>query len=196
MNKFTSRIRLALVGVLVFALIAITSKVSLSQTPITYAKAQISGPGITGTLRLGQNPVLVWVNLDLQGDTTILTPGLHGIHIHQTASCEEPGFTSAGGHFDPGPYGNSTPVYENHPYHTGDLPNIEIDESGKGRLKTVTTRFSISEGPLSIFDSDGSAIIVHQLPDLLKAGGTAAEAGGGRLACGVIEPDLSTGWHY
>jgi Cu-Zn family superoxide dismutase len=36
--------------------------------------------------------------------------------------------------------------------------------------------------PVSLLDSDGSAIIVHKLTDQVKAGGTAADAGGGRLA--------------
>ncbi len=30
-----------------------------------------------------------------------LTPGDHGIHVHQTAKCDGPDFKSAGGHFNP-----------------------------------------------------------------------------------------------
>ncbi len=30
-----------------------------------------------------------------------LTPGLHGIHIHEKGSCEKPDFKSAGRHFNP-----------------------------------------------------------------------------------------------
>jgi len=30
-----------------------------------------------------------------------LTPGLHGIHIHDKANCTGPSFTSAGGHYNP-----------------------------------------------------------------------------------------------
>src|SRR5215217_7328269 len=37
------------------------------------------------------------IALDVKG----LGPGEHAIHIHQTAKCEAPGFTTAGGHFNP-----------------------------------------------------------------------------------------------
>ena len=53
----------------------------------------------------------------------------------------------------------------------------------------LTSRVTLSESPLTMFDDNGSAIIIHQLPDQQKAGGTAMEAGGGRLACGVVTPD-------
>ncbi len=204
MNRFISKIRLAVIVASMFVIFSITSKVSWSQTPVTdattppttNAKAQITGPGITGNLKLRQDPGgFVWVYLNLQGDPAILTPGLHGFHIHQTGSCQEgqqPPFISAGGHFDPGPYGNTTPVEANHPYHLGDLPNAEIDETGRGKLSAITTRFTLSESPLTVFDSDGSAVIVHALTDQMIAGGTAAQTGGPRLACGVIEPDSSS----
>lgn len=190
MRKFTSKILLTLAVVSMFVLV-ITSKVSFAQEPTTIAKAQIFGTDITGELELKQNPNgFVKVDLTLRGDPATLTPGLHGVHIHERSFCEadvEPRFSTAGGHFDPGPFGNSTPVQDNHPYHLGDLPNLEINEYGEGRLKTITSRVTLYDSPVNIFDEDGSAIIVHQLPDQMIAGGTAAESGGGRLACGVIE---------
>nr|QUX80119.1 superoxide dismutase [Chroococcidiopsis sp. CCMEE 29] len=193
MKKFTSKIRLALVGALTFILLAILSEVSFSDTPLTNAKAEIRGPGITGYLSMRQEASgYVWVQVEVQGDRAILTPGLHGFHVHEKGICEadaQPAFSTAGGHFDhPNEFGSSTPVEANHPYHLGDLPNIQVDENGKGKLFTLTTRYTLSPGPLTIFDADGSAVIVHKLPDQIKAGGTAAESGGPRLACGVIEP--------
>lgn len=190
MKKFTSKMLLAVLVASMFVLV-ITSKVSFAHTPDIVAKAQIFGSDITGELKLeqGENGI-VQVSLALRGDPTVLTPGLHGVHIHEKSICEEdaqPRFSTAGGHFDPGPFGNSTPVQDNHPYHLGDLPNIEIDERGEGRLETVTSRITLSQSPVSIFDEDGSAIIVHQNKDEMVAEGTAAQSGGGRLACGVIE---------
>lgn len=45
----------------------------------------------------------------INGPNGVLTPGAHGMHIHEVGRCELPGFTTAGGHFDPGPFGSSTP---------------------------------------------------------------------------------------
>jgi Cu-Zn family superoxide dismutase len=190
MKKFKSKILLALlvVSMLVFT---ITSKASFAHTPVYVAQAEIFGPDIAGQLSLSQDTNgTVQVHLALQGDPAVLTPGLHGVHFHEIANCDEdaqPRFSTAGGHFDPGPFGNSTPVEQNHPYHSGDLPNIEIDERGEGRLETITSRVTLYDTPVTLLDGDGSAIIIHQNTDEMIAEGTAAQAGGGRLACGVIE---------
>ncbi len=106
-----------------------------------------------------------------------------GFHIHEKGTCQPP-FTSAGGHFDPGPFGNSSPD-ANHPFHMGDLPNLEVGKRGMGRLTHVTSRVTLSPGPLSLFDGDGSAVIVHQDEDKGIPGEQGA-SGGARVACGVI----------
>lgn len=116
-----------------------------------------------------------------------LSPGNHGFHIHEVGLCELPGFTSAGGHFDPGPFGNSNPD-ANHPFHMGDVPNLKANERGVARLKHQTSRITLSSGPLSIFDQNGSAVIVHQNPDQGITGAPGSGVSGGpRIACGVIE---------
>lgn len=115
-----------------------------------------------------------------------LDPGRHGVHIHETASCIPCG--SAGGHFDPGPNSNTNPD-GNHPFHSGDLINIESDYNLLGLLTTQTTRVTLSKGPLSVFDNDGSAFIVHINPDTYCPDGGDNDpgcAGGGRAACGII----------
>ncbi len=110
--------------------------------------------------------------------------GEHGLHIHEVASCEPCG--SAGGHFDPGPNSNSSPD-GNHPFHLGDLVNINVND-GYGEMRTTTTRVTLSDGPTSIFDGDGSAFIIHIDSDTFCPNGEEAScAGGGRLACGIIE---------
>ena len=112
-----------------------------------------------------------------------LPDGKHGVHIHETASCDPCG--SAGGHFDPGPMGLPSPD-GNHPYHLGDLVNLEV-KNGTGMLRVLTTRVTLSPGPLSLFDQDGSAFIVHIDEDTFCPDGVAAGcAGGGRAACGII----------
>jgi Cu-Zn family superoxide dismutase len=127
---------------------------------------------------------------------TGLPDGKHAVHIHEKAACE-PG-AAAGGHHDPGPFGQSRPDTAsddapaadiNHPFHMGDLVNLEVKD-GVGTMKHTTSRVTLSPGRLSVFDADGSSIIVHTQPDTycdeetdLKKGC----AGGAREACGIIQ---------
>ncbi len=195
MIKFSQQKSLFLFGI-TLCLVLVCSLVlglpSLAYSPLG-ARVELAGADITGSLILTQRKNgLVGIQATIQGNPAILTPGLHGFHIHGVGLCEpdaQPAFTTAGGHFDPGPFGSELPVQENHPYHMGDLPNLVVDEHGHATYYALTSRVTLSEGPLSVFDDNGSAIIIHQLPDQQKAGGTAAETGGGRLACGVVTSD-------
>src|SRR3954467_913608 len=80
---------------------------------ITRAHADIKGEGITGTADFVESQQgtgkIVTITVTLAG----LKAGMHGVHLHATGTCEAP-FTSAGGHFDPGPAGNPNPD-ANHP---------------------------------------------------------------------------------
>jgi Cu-Zn family superoxide dismutase len=164
------------------------------------ATAEIKGctdPAIAGTATLveqvsaeGIKEVVVEMKVDG------LSEGKHAVHIHEVAACEPCG--AAKGHHDPGPFGQSRPdsVSDvpagdiNHPYHMGDLINIEVKD-GKGYMKHTTNRITLSAGRLSILDADGSSFIIHTNPDTycdqesdLKKGC----AGGARDACGIITP--------
>jgi superoxide dismutase, Cu-Zn family len=150
------------------------------------------GSGISGVVTLTEGPVdqdspitSVKVVVHVEG----LTPGKHGIHIHENGSCANTTvpFGGAGGHFDPGPSGNSNPD-TNHPFHMGDLPNLDANPAGVGQLEFTTSRITLSAGPLSVFDANGSAVIIHQNTDLGGPGAAGSGISGGlRIACGVIE---------
>jgi Cu-Zn family superoxide dismutase len=111
-----------------------------------------------------------------------LPPGPHGVHIHEVGTCEGPQFTTAGGHFNPDKkqHGLLNPQGP----HNGDLPNITIDANGTGRMETTTEHITLGAGLKSIFDADGSALVVHAGPDDFKTDPTGNS--GGRIACGVI----------
>jgi Cu-Zn family superoxide dismutase len=153
--------------------------------PIAEATADIKGEGITGVATLkefehGPSRV-VQVHIEVSG----LKPGLHGVHLHAIGACE-PAFTAAGGHFDPGPAGNTDPD-ANHPFHMGDLPNLNVGADGKGVLDAVTTRVTLTDSPVTLFDADGAAIIIHGNPDQGITGEPKSGVSGGpRVACGVI----------
>jgi superoxide dismutase, Cu-Zn family len=177
------------------ALAAALPAVVAAQQPTARAIATIKGDGISGTVELREiiNARTVMAGHDtgtraVEITATIrgLTPGAHGFHMHAVGKCE-PDFNAAGGHFDPGPAGN-TDADANHPFHMGDLPNLVADRNGTARLRTITTRITLSDSPITVFDADGTAFIVHANPDQ----GTTAEpkaglSGGPRVACGVIE---------
>jgi len=154
------------------------------------ATADMTGDGIAGNAtfsewRFGEQ-TLVKIVLELSGSPEKITPGLHAVHIHEKADCSG-GFKCAGGHFDPGPAGNTDPDV-NHPYHAGDLPNIMIGPDGKGRLEAITTRVTLSPGPMSIFGGSGTALMVHGNTDPYQGGEHGSGISGGpRIACGVIK---------
>jgi superoxide dismutase, Cu-Zn family len=166
---------------------------NVAQSGTLRARATIVGSGIKGEVTFvelqGNRPSPgVEVKARITGRVGDLTPGPHGLHIHQTGKggCVA-SYDSAGGHFDPGPSGNPDPD-ANHPYHLGDLPNLVVDQRGVGVMEATTSRITLSPGPLSLFDSDGSAVIVHGKPDQGISGPPQSGVSGGpRIACGVIE---------
>jgi Cu-Zn family superoxide dismutase len=114
--------------------------------------------------------------------TTGMTPGAHGFHLHTTGKCEGPEFTSAGGHLNPD--GRKHGHLAAGGAHLGDLPNLQIGASGSGRATEVVPggRASLA----AIFDSDGTAVIVHADPDDYRTDPTGNA--GKRVACGVLSP--------
>jgi Cu-Zn family superoxide dismutase len=111
-----------------------------------------------------------------------LTSGRHGIHIHAVGSCT-PDFAAAGGHHNPT---GATAHGLDHPDgpHAGDWPNLVVNGHGNGHLNAWSDRATLSFGPTTIFDADGSALVVHAAPDdqvTQPIGGS-----GARIACGVI----------
>ena len=154
------------------------------------ATSEMSGDTITGSAEFTEyqfgDQKIVKIKLELKGDPSKLTPGKHAVHIHEKADCHG-GFKCAGGHFDPGPSGNSDPD-ENHPFHAGDLPNIVIDESGKGTLEALNTKVTLSDGPLCLLTGEGTSLMVHGNPDPYTSGPHGSGVSGGpRIVCGIIK---------
>ena len=156
------------------------------------AEAMIQGCGdseVSGLAVFRERPSTEGVKIvDLSLKVEGLSDGQHAVHVHETAACEP--CSAAGGHHDPGPFGKTTPDAPdfNHPFHGGDLVNVEVKD-GVGSLTTATSRFTLADGRLSVFDDDGSALIIHTNPDAYcdqedeLAPGC---AGGSRDACGVL----------
>ena len=143
------------------------------------ATATMSAPDGSpmGTVTLEQGPHGVLVSADVSG----LTPGGHGFHIHTVGTCA-PDFSAAGGHYAPGGRGHG--YMDPDGLHAGDLPNIYAAADGSARADFFTPLVTLAaDADTTVFDADGSTIIIHAKPDTY-----ASEAGAGdRAACGVIE---------
>jgi Cu-Zn family superoxide dismutase len=132
-----------------------------------------------GSVTLTQLPEGVLLNLTIKG----LPAGEHAFHVHAVGKCEAP-FTSAGGHFNPGGKKHGVMAADGH--HAGDMPNLHIPSTGELTVEVVNTAITLEKGkPNSVFDADGSAIIVHAGKDDYKTDPTGDA--GGRIACGVIQ---------
>lgn len=194
MPHVSSRARYAVVAA-AFILGGVTP---VSSNHVVRAKAAIrscTDESAMGSLTLVERPSsegvkVVEVLLSARG----LTPGKHAVHIHAVGNCTP--CSAAGSHLDLGPFAHNTPVTDNHPYHSGDLVNLNVDSSGRGSLVTTTSRIALSPDPpdrlpgrnLSIFDADGSSVIIHALPDAYCPDPADANcAGGARAACGIIQ---------
>lgn len=145
------------------------------------ASAVMQGPdgAYLGQVYIEQRQQGLIISANVRG----LSPGGHGFHIHETGSCE-PDFAAAGDHFNP--TGASHGARHGPDRHAGDLPNLYAAADGTARLDVFTDAATLHTGvPHSLFDADGSAVIIHALPDTY---GEDAGAGG-RVACGVIRLD-------
>jgi Cu-Zn family superoxide dismutase len=135
-----------------------------------------AGTSVKGTAKFtqeGDDAVHVVVTVEN------VSPGAHGLHIHETGDCSSPDFESAGAHFAPTPDPHGDPTQG--PHHAGDLGNLEVGEGGSGTVDATFEGLTVADGARSVV---GRAIVLHADPDDLKT--QPAGNSGGRIACGVI----------
>lgn len=134
-----------------------------------------SGSAVAGTAtftELGGGKVDVVV--ELSG----LTPGPHGLHLHEKGDCSAADGTSAGGHWNPHGKAHGGPAAAEK--HAGDFGNLEAGADGKGRLQLTWTDFALTGEHGAI----GRGIIVHDKADDLTTQPTGNA--GARVGCGVL----------
>ena len=154
-----------------------TSAAPQQATPVTVNLSGANGASV-GTAMLSPDATGVRITLAVSG----LSAGEHAIHVHQTAQCDGPAFTSAGGHFNPEQkqHGMSNPQGP----HAGDMPNFTVDASGRSSATVVAPGVTLSDGPHSVFANGGTALVIHEKADDMKT--DPAGNAGARIACGVI----------
>ena len=112
-----------------------------------------------------------------------LTPGNHGMHVHSTGLCEtDATFLTSGGHYNPFEKKHGLDNAEGP--HGGDMPNLPVDANGNGALSYVNPRIRLTQGANTVFDEDGSAIIIHAGQDDQETDPQGNS--GARHACGVL----------
>ena len=135
--------------------------------------------GVKGTATFTQKGDKVQLVANVSG----LKPGQeHGFHIHEKGDCSSGDGMSTGGHFNP--LGKQHGLESATGPHAGDLPDLEADARGRAEYVAVTPRLTLGPGPTSIFDADGSAIVIHAAADDQRTDPSGNS--GNRILCGVI----------
>ncbi len=131
-----------------------------------------------GEANLTQVKLGVLIRLSVKG----IEPGEHAFHVHAVGKCEPP-FTSAGGHFNPASHKHGLEAPQG--AHAGDMPNLFVPQSGDLKTEVLNTMITLAKGqPNSVFDADGSALVIHAKADDYKS--QPAGDAGERLACGAV----------
>ncbi len=155
---------------------------TIQQAAATVSLVNTSGTNV-GTAELTEdNKGVVTMTVTVKG----LPPGEHGIHFHEKPVAEPKlpmPFSSSGEHYNPvsKKHGLKNPQGT----HAGDLDNLSVDAQGNGTLVTTTDRITLTDGPTTLFDSDGgSSLIIHANTDdqITDPSGNS----GGRIAGGVV----------
>ena len=185
-------------------------------TPSSTARSSISAVGMMnvdglqiGTVSASESDGAVTFTIT----ASTLTPGEHGIHVHETGSCDPAtGFESAGGHFNPDQHphgpgaatleaqiqepeeGAATPAVSapaaaspvsGAESHAGDLGNLIVDETGSVTVNVTTSSVTLApDTATSLADADGSALVIHADTDDLATDPSGNS--GERIACAVL----------
>lgn len=108
-----------------------------------------------------------------------LSPGMHGLHIHEHPSCGNKGM-DAGSHLDPQETGKHLGPY-NDEGHLGDLPVITVAANGTATVPVLAPRLHSLNGLRK------HSLMLHEGGDNYSDEPAKLGGGGGRMVCGVIE---------
>lgn len=133
-----------------------------------------------GEAKFSERKAGVHLALEVEG----LSPGFHGMHLHEKASCEAPTFQSAGNHFNPTEKEHGLL----HPdgAHVGDLKNIEVKDDGKVEVEMEIADVTLKNGKAnSLIAKEGTSLIITDGADdgMTQISGNSGE----RIVCGEVK---------
>lgn len=171
----THLLSVCLLSVIVTAACAPASRMAPRPPEATAVLLPTRGHEVRGTVQFQRRGELVLVT----GTITGLTPGPHGMHIHEKGNCTAPDASSAGPHFNPhgGPHGSLVDQGR----HAGDLGNIVADAAGVAEFSIEATGITLSADHHGVV---GRSVIVHASADDMVS--QPAGKSGARVACGLI----------
>ncbi|HEX7034382.1 MAG TPA: superoxide dismutase family protein [Pseudomonadales bacterium] len=145
----------------------------------------------TGTLTVEAANAGVRLTLSVTG----LQPGEHAVHFHEVGRCDPPDFESAGSHYNPHGARHGMPDMDEDPqdpdHHVGDMLNQAVDPQGRLETEMVNHIATLSDGPNTLLDEDGSALVIHARPDDYES--QPSGNAGDRVACAVISRSEAQG---
>ena len=151
-----------------------------------------SSDSIQGNIEFIDHDKYVEIIVNIKG----LTPGEHGIHIHEAGDMTDSCMTACK-HFNPTHKNHGGPLDKER--HVGDLGNIKANSKGIVKNYRFTDKIIKLKGKYSII---GRSVVIHQDKDDLGKGGLDKSSNvideekhveslktgnaGARVACGVI----------
>lgn len=162
------------------AVLAVSATASLAAGGKATASLTSRDGKDVGTITIIETSAGALVRMKLKG----LPPGPHGLAVHETGKCEGD-FASAGRIHNP--FGARHGFFNEEGPMAGDLPNLFVPASGEVEAELLSPHIAMSkDGDDSIFDADGSALVIHENADdyLTEPDGNAGAA----IACGVLVP--------
>ncbi|CAG8515791.1 17537_t:CDS:2 [Acaulospora morrowiae] len=129
---------------------------------------QIRPQGLIRMVQIDDNNCLI--DVTVQG----ISPGYHGIHIHELGDISE-GPSSTGGHYNP----ENAEHGDIERGHVGDLGNIFVDEKGWGDLVVESSR-------IKVWDVIGRSIVISHREDDLGKGDNVQSKIDGNSGPGII----------
>jgi len=163
------------------AMILASSALFAANKPVSVTLKDAMGKEV-GTAKLSDGPGGKGVKIQL--DVKNLPPGEHAFHIHMTAKCEAPMFTTAGGHFNPTNAHHGMNNADSPKPHAGDMPNFTVKPNGTAKITVNDPAVTLGDGSNSVFANGGTALMIHAKADDLKS--DPAGNAGDRIACGTI----------
>ncbi|QUD88117.1 superoxide dismutase family protein [Phenylobacterium montanum] len=135
-----------------------------------------------GTAVLTEAPTGVLIRVEVKG----LTPGWHGMHLHEKGDCSDAKFMNAGGHLQMSGMKMPHGLLAAGGPDDGDLPNLFVQPDGAAKAEAFSTRVTLkgAEGRTMLLGPTGSALMIHSSADdqtTQPIGGA-----GPRVACAVI----------